>query len=63
MHRLKTRLHERGQRRAETAVQAKIKAQEQAAAASIRAQYAAHQGIGENREQLRKMLGRMGLNT
>lgn len=63
MARLENRLHERGQRRAEAAMQAKIKAQEQAAAASLRAQYAAQHGIGENREQLRKMLGRMGLNA
>lgn len=63
MTRMETRLHERGQRRAEAAMQAKIKAQEQAASAAVRAQYNAQQGIGENREQLRKMLGRMGLNT
>ena len=44
-------------------MQAKIKAHEQAASAAIRAQYNAQQGIGENREQLRKMLGRMGLNN
>lgn len=63
MTRLETRLYERGQRRAESTMQAKIKALEQAAAASIRAQYATHQGIGENREQLRKMLGCMSLNS
>lgn len=62
MVRLETRLYERSQRRAESALQAKNKAQEQAASASIRAQFAAQQGIGENREQLRKILGRMSMN-
>lgn len=62
MTRLETRLHERGQRRAEAAMQAKVKAQERVTAASIRAQYDLQRGIGGNREQLRQMLGRMGLN-